>query len=180
MGGFGKGSTGARHGYHHSGITNIQEQEREGYRGVSSDHRGLTEKHNTTAIQGAGDVRLVVSIKRSLLLRVPGMMKGAANELPVSAVVHPAATLQSHDDVYQSHGQVESVFPVKHEPMDTDENSVLIPVVQQRPPPEGVCPGVDGCIGLDGYWYEWTEHIMSHDAEVTVMPYVYFEDCDTP
>ena len=196
MGGVGKGLTGDYHGYHQPGLTDIQKEEVEGYRGLSSDHRGLTEKHSTAATRGIGEVSLVVSIRRSLLSRVPATVKGAPDEL--SPVVHPAAlesgdkTLQSHDKIsqshdsaYQSYDQRGNAFPEKHEPMDTDagvekENSVLVPVVQQRPPPEGVCPGVDGCIGSDGYWYEWTEHIKSHDAEVTVMPYVYYEDCNTP
>lgn len=51
-----------------------------------------------------------------------------------------------------------------------------LPVREPRPPPEGVCPGVDGCVGVDGYWYEWTEHIGSHGQEVTILPYVYIED----
>lgn len=50
-------------------------------------------------------------------------------------------------------------------------------VIERRLPPEGVCPGVDGCIGPDGYWYEWTDPMVSNHTEVTVMPYVYFEDC---
>ena len=68
---------------------------------------------------------------------------------------------------------------MQREPMEVEEHSrPTFRPIHQRPPPEGVCPGVDGCIGMDGYWYDWTEHMFSNDAEVTVMPYVYFEDCD--
>ncbi len=44
-----------------------------------------------------------------------------------------------------------------------------------RSPPVGACAGVDGCVGVDGYWYEWTDHMLGLDAKVTVMPYVYFD-----
>jgi hypothetical protein len=196
------GSTG-----HHppQGLADSQKQATEGYRGLANDHRGLTEKHST-ATQVSNMMSLVVNIKRSLLTRIPGTEKRLLAALPGRSVVHPGfnkshdkaypshdnayhpqdRTHQSHDEMaHQSHDRQLEGFPVKQEPMDVDTSdhtnpcSVVLPVVQQRPPPEGVCPGVDGCIGLDGYWYEWTEHILSHDAEVTVMPYVYFEDCDS-
>ncbi len=42
--------------------------------------------------------------------------------------------------------------------------------------PQDAFPGISGCVGLDGYWYDWTDHICSHDDEVTILPYVYIED----
>ena len=61
----------------------------------------------------------------------------------------------------------------------TDGNKLPVPSLParlQRPAPEGACLGVDGCMGPDGYWYDWTEHIDRYGEEVTIMPYVYYED----
>lgn len=167
---------------------------------------GLTEKCNTAAQNYSqfSDVgsssradllprpaELVVSFRRSLLRRVPREV------VKLEFTAHPtdtSAALQSHDKrswshegVYESQESSLKEFLVNHKPVDMEvsveaKDHALVPhlpLVQRRPPPEGVCPGVDGCIGLDGYWYEWTEHMVSRDSEVTVMPYVYFEDCDS-
>lgn len=149
----------------------------EDHRGLISDRRGLTEKHNS-AFQG-----LVVSFPRSLLARVPSspsIKREAVKQdkpppAPCQTVKHRTA-----QGAYQSHDQnLHMKVSEEHEPMDVlsagaeDQGSPLI--VIQRPPPEGACPGVDGCVGLDGYWYDWTDPMVSRDTEVTVMPYVYFE-----
>ena len=41
--------------------------------------------------------------------------------------------------------------------------------------PPGARPGVDGCIGNDGNWYDWTDHIQGYGPDVTVLPYVYID-----
>ena len=41
--------------------------------------------------------------------------------------------------------------------------------------PVDMVPGVDGCLGPDGVWYDWTRHIPSQDFSVTVLPYVYID-----
>ena len=45
--------------------------------------------------------------------------------------------------------------------------------------PVDVVPGVDGCLGPDGAWYDWTRHIPSQDFSVTVLPYVYIDGLET-
>ena len=45
--------------------------------------------------------------------------------------------------------------------------------------PSGASPGVDGCMGSDGYWYSWTDSIPGHDVSVTVLPYIYVDDDDS-
>ena len=45
--------------------------------------------------------------------------------------------------------------------------------------PVDVIPGVDGCFGQDGIWYDWTRHIPSQDLSVTVLPYVYIDGLET-
>ena len=42
--------------------------------------------------------------------------------------------------------------------------------------PSGASPGVDGCMGNDGYWYSWTDSIPGHEISVTVLPYIYVDD----
>ena len=107
-------------------------------------------------------------------------------------------TDQSHDTAHQSHDTTSSHDQWRgphSEISKTHQNGIVdtgtvkaqihnhiipfIPPRQQRPLPPGACPGVDGCIGSDGYWYEWTEPINSCQAgEVPIMPYVYFENFD--
>lgn len=42
--------------------------------------------------------------------------------------------------------------------------------------PLGCVPGIDGHIGQDGSWYNWTKHMPSMDGTtVTVLPYVYVD-----
>lgn len=42
--------------------------------------------------------------------------------------------------------------------------------------PMGCSNGVDGCLGANGVWYEWTEYIPgTHEEMVTVLPYVYID-----
>ena len=52
------------------------------------------------------------------------------------------------------------------------------PHFNQKLVPLGARPGVDGCMGTDGFWYEWTEHISSHGEGVTIFPYVYIDGSD--
>ena len=41
--------------------------------------------------------------------------------------------------------------------------------------PEFCTAGIDGCLGADGMWYEWTD-VMPHDEPVvTILPYVYID-----
>ena len=72
---------------------------------------------------------------------------------------------------------IETDRPLPRPPTTTTPSTTI--TSQRRHAPRGVCPGMDGCVGLDGYWYEWTEHIASAGDEVTIMPYVYLEDNDT-
>jgi hypothetical protein len=51
-----------------------------------------------------------------------------------------------------------------------------LPMPESRLVPSGSSPGVDGCMGSDGYWYSWTDSIPGHDVSVTVLPYVYVDD----
>ena len=51
-----------------------------------------------------------------------------------------------------------------------------IPTNRCQAIPSGACPGIDGCVGLDGYWYDWTDHITNQGQAVTVFPYVYIDD----
>ena len=45
--------------------------------------------------------------------------------------------------------------------------------------PTGCVPGIDGHLGQDGCWYDWTKAIPPIDrASVTVLPYVYIDDWD--
>lgn len=51
-----------------------------------------------------------------------------------------------------------------------------LPTPEPRLVPSGASPGVDGCMGSDGYWYSWTDSIPGHDVSVTVLPYIYVDD----
>ena len=51
-----------------------------------------------------------------------------------------------------------------------------LPTSGPRLVPSGASPGVDGCMGSDGYWYSWTDSIPGHDVSVTVLPYIYVDD----
>ena len=51
-----------------------------------------------------------------------------------------------------------------------------LPTPSPRLIPSGASPGVDGCMGSDGYWYSWTDSIPGHDVSVTVLPYIYVDD----
>ena len=45
--------------------------------------------------------------------------------------------------------------------------------------PMGCSLGVDGCLGANGVWYDWTEYIPgTHEEMVTVLPYVYIDGCE--
>ena len=45
--------------------------------------------------------------------------------------------------------------------------------------PAGCVPGINGHIGQDGYWYDWTKAMPPIDGtSVTVLPYVYLDDWD--
>jgi len=41
--------------------------------------------------------------------------------------------------------------------------------------PTELAPGVDGCLGQDGFWYNWTQAIPSEGFSVVVLPYVYID-----
>lgn len=146
------------------------------------------------------EIELVVRIQRSRLTGV----KAATREDKVvqDTIVHlphqikDVSTTHDHGDLsqaiplkaehrtYQNHGPSEQQLTGEKKVEDSSSSSssssskdqvVIIP--HYRPPPPGVQPGVDGCVGLDGYWYDWTEHINSSgNGEVVVMPYVYYED----
>ena len=66
------------------------------------------------------------------------------------------------------------------EPMETETSLLFgkreIPFTGHHLVPSGVSPGVDGCLGNDGYWYAWTDTIPGHDEAVTVLPYIYIDD----
>lgn len=57
---------------------------------------------------------------------------------------------------------------------ETRESSMCICPSPRDIPPD-VCPGVHGCVGKDGHWYTWTDHIHSCGPEVTILPYVYID-----
>ena len=56
------------------------------------------------------------------------------------------------------------------------EGIPLLPTSGSQLVPSGASPGVDGCMGNDGYWYSWTDSIPGHDISVTVLPYIYVDD----
>ena len=41
--------------------------------------------------------------------------------------------------------------------------------------PNGSSIGIDGCIGSDGVWYGWEDHVPSQDETVGIYPYVYVD-----
>ena len=41
--------------------------------------------------------------------------------------------------------------------------------------PTGQVPGMDGCLGHDGFWYDWTKPLPSEGLSVIVLPYVYID-----
>ena len=43
---------------------------------------------------------------------------------------------------------------------------------------EGSVPGIHGCIGPDGLWYDWTTAIPGQEPCVTMLPYVYVDGWD--
>ena len=53
--------------------------------------------------------------------------------------------------------------------------SETVSTSRSREMPEGSVVGVDGCLGRDGLWYEWTEYIPGEELSVTVLPYVYID-----
>ena len=60
----------------------------------------------------------------------------------------------------------------------SSENTASVCQSPPPPPPDlppGVRLGIDGCIGRDGRWYGWTDHIPSTGPEVTILPYVYID-----
>lgn len=151
---------------------------------------------------------LVVSIERSMLSRVPGntttelqalgeTLKGwqshdqshHSHELNYQSHDQFHGSRQSHDPKYQSYdldhhthdksGHWTDLVTNRTVKTEDPDQFTQSPKMPRLPPPEGACPGVDGCIGLDGYWYNWTEHISSHENEVTIMPYIYIEDTNS-
>lgn len=45
--------------------------------------------------------------------------------------------------------------------------------------PTGYTLGVDGCLGANGLWHDWTEAVLSErDSAVNVLPYVYVDGWD--
>lgn len=164
------------------------------------DHRGKKHCRSGPHFGASGLVdTLIVSFQRSLLNRVPVLNGKCETPLPYQQQSYDNThqshdrmrpshdTTSSHDQWRQSHNEISETHRngiVGTEPPNDGEAQIhnhisFIPPRQQRPCPPGACPGVDGCVGSDGYWYEWTEPINSCCAgEVPIMPYVYFDNFD--
>lgn len=158
---------------------------------VETDLKVDVNKVNRNVGPTSGPDELVVSFRRTELIRVPTACVEREENfkqdmLPLGRTKnhHQSCdpSCQSHDHTQRPHfGGLQDRFVQQNEDVafnnsrgvETEGNDST--ASWQRPVPEGVCPGVDGCVGSDGYWYEWTEHIGSQGEEVTVLPYVYLE-----
>ena len=101
-----------------------------------------------------------------------GMWKSNYRNTPQKILVPPV----SSEDVPDGNMQEPDLCDA--EKKCTIIKDVPVPVQQEVVPknlPEGALPGINGCVGGDGQWYEWTECIPGRGSEITVLPYIYID-----
>ena len=119
---------------------------------------------------------LVVRISR-LLVNRPEDGSGAVTEeaRPLSPVCMQLASPVEPAVLYNEH----TSLPLHEEGPECSvsvlDTSTPVPSPGQQVVPLGLCPGVHGCYGLDGLWYNWTDPIIRQDFAVNVLPYVYID-----
>lgn len=170
-------------------------------------HKNNLSSDSLRSTQRAGDeLSMIVSIDLSLLLRGKG--RPVTTSLPLNSApeIRPSRTEQQLSTESRHGATPCSFFAVKSEPVDLHvknnqqqhavvmENEVAMETEstplfgkreltfnEPRPIPLGAYPGVDGCLGNNGFWYTWTDIIPGQDEALTVLPYIYIdeesEDC---
>ena len=112
-------------------------------------------------------------------------------EHPFSLIVHVDRSLLKLNEAHttshdinrfpQSQKSPSSFGTVNSSINDLDSLAEDAPTASKRPRlmPTNFVPGVHGCVGRDGHWYQWTEAIPGEDAMVTVLPYIYIDGWTT-
>ncbi len=163
--------------------------------GLVEEKKHVIEGSGAVGVRPEGREELVVSIPQSLLRGRPLLNAKRENvmqsqrDAPDNRTTNWSHDLahKSHDPTYpaplpppahkQARDQTESQNDAALHHQKTDSDGVIVCMTCRRTlQPEWARPGLDGCIGCDGYWYEWTDHICSLGEEVTIMPYIYIED----
>ena len=139
---------------------------------------------------------LVVKIPRHLVkitsVRAGGHIPSRAgdldSEVPLSLIVSIDKSLLWQQPPIIRPSNSSNVIPetensIGHSPLDSPQSTMIAELDSlaentllelKRMPLESV-PGVHGCLGPDGLWYDWTEPIPGSATSVTVLPYVYID-----
>ena len=116
---------------------------------------------------------LVVSIDTSLLQRGASLSQIGKSRKPetlpkVEDPLSKASQFASHFDTAVERTEIASDSE-RTSPMEVDRPYSVT---------EGSVPGIHGCTGPDGLWYEWTDAIPGQEPCVTLLPYVYVDGWD--
>lgn len=132
----------------------------------------------------SSDLNLTVSIRTSLLKRVPPCPSSDGLKLKTECSTDPSNSSILHSNLLETHPVCERDVTEQLQTYNFDKSEATTRVVDpclshMRPSgklkPPWALQGVHGCVGDDGAWYTWSDSIPGKDLSVTVLPYVYVD-----